>query len=226
MKTISEIVSDEVSKMPFVEEAMEDNLINLSSLARLLKPSVEKALMKPVKDGAIVMALNRYAPMNHKVIKLKSENVGQYFGDIFVRSGLMTCSYESSPSLTESQTRLLHKVEENIDAYCSFKQGMYERTLILSENLKEFVDAIFCNEKFISGKSNLCSVTVKLKESNVEVYGLYYYIFKMIAWHGINIIEVVSTANEFTIVVEDNNINTAFSVLMQIKSDALAASLN
>lgn len=223
MKTIAEVVNEEVRKMPFVEEAMADNLINLSSLARLLKPAIEKALLKEVKEGAIVMALKRYAPMSPKVIRLKSENVGQYFGDIFVRSGLMTCSYENSGSLTENQTRLLQKVEESIDSYCSFKQGMYERTLILSENLKDFVDAIFCNEKYISGKSNLCSVTVKLKESNVEVYGLYYYIFKMIAWHGINVVEVVSTANEFTIVVEEVNINSAFSVLMQIKSDALGA---
>lgn len=221
MKTIAEVVSEEITKMPFIEEAMADNLINLSSLARLIKPDIEKTLYKEVKEGAIVMALKRFTPMSPKIIKLKSENVGQYFGDIFVRSGLMTRSFENSQSLTENQTRLLLKVEESIDAYCSFKQGMFERTLILSVNLKDFADAIFCNEKYISGKDNLCSVTVKLKESNVEVYGLYYYIFKMIAWHGINVIEVVSTANEFTIVVDEKNINSAFSVLMKIKSDAL-----
>ncbi len=217
MRTIAEVVEFEVKKLPFVEEAMQDGLINLSSLARLIKPSIEEALMKEVNEGAIVMALKRYTKNMSGAVMLKAEDIGSYFGEIFVRSGLMTCSYANSPSLTENQTRLLHDVDKNVDAYCSFKQGMFEHTFILSQNLKDKVDEYFKNEQFISGMTNLCSVTVKLKSSNVEVMGLYYYLFKMIAWRGINVVEVVSTANEFTIVVDQENINESFSVLMNVK---------
>jgi hypothetical protein len=173
--------------------------------------------MKEVNEGAIVMALKRYTKNMSGAVMLKAEDIGSYFGEIFVRSGLMTCSYANSPSLTENQTRLLHDVDKNVDAYCSFKQGMFEHTFILSQNLKDKVDEYFKNEQFISGMTNLCSVTVKLKSSNVEVMGLYYYLFKMIAWRGINVVEVVSTANEFTIVVDQENINESFSVLMNVK---------
>ena len=41
----------------------------------------------------------------------------------------------------------------------------------------------------------------------------------MIAWYGITIIEVISTSNEFSIVVDSKNINDAFTVLMKIKTD-------
>lgn len=221
MRTIAEVVEHEVKKLPFVEEAMQDGLINLSSLARLIKPSIQDALMKEVNEGAIVMALKRYSKSMNGAVLLKAEDIGRYFGEIFVRSGLMTVSYANSPSLTENQTKLLAEVEKNIDAYCSFKQGMFEHTFILSQNLKKNVDELFKNERFISGTSNLCSVTVKLKSSNVEVLGLYYYLFKMIAWRGINVIEVVSTANEFTIVVNQEDINESFSVLMNIKEGGL-----
>ena len=217
MRTIAEVVESEVKKLPFVEEAMKDGLINLSSLSRLIKPSIEEALLKEVNEGAIVMALKRYTKNMTGAVMLKSADIGIYFGEIFVRSGLMTCSYANSHSLTENQRKLLKVVDKNVDAYCSFKQVMFEHTFILSQNLKSDADIFFKYEKYISGITNLCSVTVKLKYSNVEVLGLYYYLFKMIAWRGINVIEVVSTANEFTIVVKQENINDAFSVIMQIK---------
>lgn len=218
MKTIAEVVETEVSKMPFIEEAMHVDLINLSSLARQIKPQIEKELLKEVKDGAIIMALKRYTHNGTGAASLKAKDVGKYFGEIFVRSGLITNTYANSPTLVERQIDLLLTVEKSDDAYCSFKQGMFEKTLILSENMKQKADQIFSKEKFISGKSSLCSATVKLTSSNVEVYGLYYYIFKRIAWKGINVVEVVSTANEFTVIVDQNDINNTFSVLMDIKS--------
>ena len=217
MKTIAEVVETEVKKLPFVEESMQDGLINLSSLARMIKPAIEDALMKEVNEGAIVMALKRYSKNMTGAVTLRAQDIGNYFGEIFVRSGLMTCSYANSPTITSNQTKLLLEVDKNVDAYCSFKQGMFEHTFILSQNLKPQVDEIFKDEKYIPGNNNLCSVTVKLKSSNVEVLGLYYYLFKMIAWRGINVIEVVSTANEFTIVVNQEFINESFSVLMSIK---------
>ncbi len=164
------------------------------------------------------MALNRYVSNNTGAISLKPENVGRYFDEIFVRSGLITRTYANSPTLVERQIDLLLTVEKSDGAYYSFKQRMFEKTLILSSNMKEKAEKIFYREKYISSKDNLCSTTVKLTSSNVEVYGLYYYIFKRIAWKGINVIEVVSTANEFTVVVAQKDINDTFSVLMDIKS--------
>jgi hypothetical protein len=40
---------------------------------------------------------------------------------------------------------------------------------------------------------------------------------KHLAWEGINIEQVVSTANEFTAIVNSKNIDDAFKILMQLK---------
>jgi len=53
---------------------------------------------------------------------------------------------------------------------------------------------------------------------NTEQPGLYYYIFKKLAWDGINILEVVSTSNEFTILLKDEDIDKAFSVIKHLKT--------
>ena len=41
--------------------------------------------------------------------------------------------------------------------------------------------------------------------------------FKRLAWEDINIAEVISTTNEFTIVIEDRDIDRAFSVIQKMK---------
>ncbi|MGL1885651.1 MAG: hypothetical protein OCD76_03975 [Reichenbachiella sp.] len=219
MKKISDIVEEGIRKMPFVEEAMNAGLINYSSLARMLQPFVSKELMKEATEASILMALKRRSTMGMNTLNLNPKNFRAHIGDVFVRSGLSTYTYANSPTLTGNQTKLLHEVQSLPDTYCSFTQGMYERTMIVSENIKEGVERIFRNEQFVTGSQELSSATVMLKATNVRAYGLYYYIFKMIAWYGINIIEVISTSNEFSIVVESKNINEAFSVLMKIKTD-------
>ena len=76
---------------------------------------------------------------------------------------------------------------------------------------------MFSGEKLKSHTQDLASVTVKLPMVNTEIYGIYYYILKHLAWEGINIVELVSTSNEFTIVVKQDDVDKAFKILMQIK---------
>ena len=64
---------------------------------------------------------------------------------------------------------------------------------------------------------NLSSITVKLPHENVSVPGVYYYIFQSLAWEGIIIDEVISTSNEFTIIVNENQIDLALSVIKDLK---------
>ena len=68
----------------------------------------------------------------------------------------------------------------------------------------------------VSKAPNLASITVKLPEENSNCSGLYYYIFKKIAWEGINLLEVVSTTNEFTLIVSQDDIDKAFSVVKRL----------
>ena len=52
MKTIQESVESIIRKTPFIEEALNEKLINVSSLARIILPRVDKMLKKQVKVGA------------------------------------------------------------------------------------------------------------------------------------------------------------------------------
>ena len=213
MKTVSQIVGDLIIRKPFLAELLGDGLINLSSLARQLKQDVEQQYMDKVETGTIVMALKRYQNQTHLKSTIKLEKALAQIIDIIVRSKLVDYTFKNSDSLVEKHIKLLKKIANNNEVFYIFVQGVFETNLVVSESLKPEIDKLFINEKRTSFTDKLSSVTLKLPAENTEVTGFYYHILRKIAWEGINIVEVISTTNEFTIVVNDKDVDKAFSVL-------------
>ena len=65
MKTIASCVEKIILSSPFLEEGLSRQIINFSALAKDLNKPISDMLRKPVKDGAIMMALRRYQQPIH-----------------------------------------------------------------------------------------------------------------------------------------------------------------
>lgn len=217
MKTIQEAVVSIINRTPFVEEALYDKLINVSSLARIIKLDVEKLLKKEVKEGAIMMAINRLSPSS--VIKTRKNIKKIVFssGDFIMRSDLCDYTFKNTPTLVKKITTLLNDIGTDSDNFFTISQGVFETNIVVSKKLSEKMDAIFVNEEVIWAITNLASITIKLPKSNVEQSGIYYFILKQLAWANISVQEVISTTHEITIVVKETDIKQAFSILMDMK---------
>ena len=72
------------------------------------------------------------------------------------------------------------------------------------------------NEIQIGLQEDLSAITISLPKENSKVVGLYYQIFKKLAWEGVTLYEVISTTNEFTVLVEDKLVDKAFSVIKSL----------
>ena len=59
-------------------------------------------------------------------------------------------------------------------------------------------------------------VTIKLLEDGTDITGVYYYMIKRISWAGINVVEVISTTNEFTFLVYEKDVERTFSILKNL----------
>ncbi len=79
------------------------------------------------------------------------------------------------------------------------------------------VEDIFRKERCLYKFPELGSISVKLPEENVSVPGIYYFIFQRLAWEGVTLNEVISTTNEFTIVMPEEHVNVAFRVIKDLK---------
>ena len=148
---------------------------------------------------------------------IKITNMMSELGDFLVRSNLSDFTYENSESLKSSQSDFIQLMRKENDNFYTISQGLSETTFIVSSSQNETVKHFFKNEKLKTHNEKLASVTVKLPTVNTEIYGVYYYILKQLAWEGINIVQVVSTSNEFTIVVKQDEIDSAFKILMNLK---------
>jgi hypothetical protein len=89
---------------------------------------------------------------------------------------------------------------------------------VVSNILDKAVEELFKDEKCTQKAENLSSITVKLPAENVSVPGIYYFIFQRLAWEGIVLYEVISTTNEFTIIVNDDQVDNAFRTIKDLKT--------
>lgn len=216
MKTIASCVEEIIVSSPFLEEGLSRQIINFSALAKDLNKPISDMLRKPVKDGAIMMALRRYQqPLNFEnSISLKT--VFKNLGDITVRSNLSDFTFRNSQTLIHNHAQVLEKISANPQIFYAFTRGMFESNIIISTSEKESILKAFVNEKQIGLQDRLSAISIYLPKGNSEIAGLYYHIFKRLAWENITLYEVVSTTNEFTIVVEDYLVDKAFSVIKRL----------
>jgi hypothetical protein len=217
MESIGKITEDIINRSPFLRESMTEGLVNVSALARKIQPEIEEISGKDVKEGAIVMAIKRMSPGLYHKLNVKIKNVLGDLGDFLVRSNLSDYTYQNSETLGNKQSEFLRLVNSESDSFFALCRGVSETTIITGDKHRETIERIFQNEKLITSTQNLASISVKLPRINTEIYGIYYYILKQLAWEGINIIEVISTANEFTIIVAQDDVDKAFKILMQLK---------
>lgn len=218
MKTISSVVENYIKAKPFLQSALAQGIINLTSLSRNIKEDIEGELGKDVRNGAIVMALKRLSAelefrATHRILKVLKN-----IGEITVRSSLTDYTFLVSDTILNKQAKLLQEINSNKDVFYTSSRGVNETNIVISNSLNELVETLFKEEKMTQKEDNLSSISVKLPEDNVRIPGIYYFIFQRLAWEGIIINEVISTTNEFTIIVDEDQIDKAFKVMKDLKT--------
>ncbi len=215
---IAAAVRTYLHKQPFLSEALMDGIINYAGLARKMQPELREALGRDVKEGAIVMALKRIAPDYYFQVSKGIKGLLRQLGDLSVRSQIVGYTYQNSSTLLLRQKNILEQVAKTPTAFYSFNQGIYESTLVASLLLDKKISEILDSENLVQKTTDLASITMLLPRENVEISGLYYYLFKQLAWEGINVVEVISTTHEFTVVVDEDEVERSFQILHRLKT--------
>ena len=218
MKTIASAVEHYIKSKPFLQTALSEGIINLTSLARIIRKDIQaETTQREVRNGAIVMALKRLSVdmefrSTHRIVKVLKN-----IGDIIVRSNLTDYTFLTSETFMNAQAQLLNKIKNNRDIFYATTRGVNEANIIVCNSMESIVENIFKKERILHKFTDLGAISVKLPEENVSVSGIYYFIFQRLAWEGVNMNEVISTANEFTIVIPENHIDIAFKVIKDLK---------
>ena len=114
MKTIASAVEHYIKSKPFLQTALSEGIINLTSLARIIRKDIQaETTQREVRNGAIVMALKRLSVdmefrSTHRIVKVLKN-----IGDIIVRSNLTDYTFLTSATFMNAQAQLLNKIKNN-----------------------------------------------------------------------------------------------------------------
>lgn len=139
-------------------------------------------------------------------------------GDIAVKSNLTEFTFFNSPSLIDKQRALFEKISSQKGSFLTFTQSLYQTTLIANSVFEKEVKKIFKEERLLSNLTKLSAIILTLSAETVKTPGVYNFILNKLAWFGINVIEVASSFTELNLIVEDAEVDRAFSVLKNLNS--------
>lgn len=162
MKTISSAVEHYIKSKPFLQTALSQGIINLTSLARIIRKEIQDEVGKEVRNGAIVMALKRLSVdmefrSTHRIVKVLKD-----IGEITVRSNLIDYTFMVSDTLLNKQAELLKKLQNSKDVFYTSSRGVNETSIIVSNTTEMLMEEIFKYEKLNHKFTDLGSISVKL----------------------------------------------------------------
>ena len=214
MITVPEATKKIVERSRYLVEAISKGLINYSSLARYIKPEIEQMLFKDVSEASILMALKRLEKeMQPKFVPLK---IFTFAPDMIVRSNLIELSLQNSEKLADKFQKLFMAHSQHHSSFFTITDGLSETGIIFSRDLEQEIKMILQEETILFEFQNLSAITIRMPKENITTPGVYYFFLKSLAWEGINIIEIISTPLEVSLILEDKDINRAFEILKSL----------
>jgi len=204
MITVPTATKTVIQRSRYLSEALSKNLINYSSLARYIKPELENMLGKKISDASILMAIQRISK-DFKP-KYSSENIFNNPPSLTIHSGLFLLTYLGN------QINLVR----NTGDFVLMTHGINETTLVANAKLQKQINESL-NEKLIKTQiNNLAAITIELPKQAIKNPSVYYFFLKSLAWEGINVMQIFTTAEELTFIVMEKDLKTALGIIQSL----------
>ena len=228
MLSIATKVERIVMDSAFLTEGLRRGLINLSELARQLQPQLENDLWKPVGQAAVVTALRRVAerlpsgPGSASGVGSVAGSgsflvLAQKTGELTTRTGLTEYTFRDSDSIHECHRHLLAAAEPVRGGFVTVTRGVNEVMVICSRQLASQVEQAFAGERQLARLDDLNALTLHLDPAAGREPGVHHAILKQLAWDKIELVNMICTHTELTILLRQDQTGPAFSALARLR---------
>lgn len=221
MISVARAVVELVRQSPHIEYALMEGVVNVSALARVIRPEIENALFKTVTEGSIVMALKRYQ-LEAKQTRAAQSRAFTGVRDMVIRSNLAEITVRNGADHQKLMGTLLASVRPANNQLFILTQGVFETTIICSGELKDSVEQACARGHIVSLFEGLSAIILGLNDDAITASGVYYHLLRPFAMESIQIVEIASTFTELTILVQDADIDRAFSALKRSISHSIS----
>jgi aspartokinase len=207
MKTLRSILEALLLHEDRIAFCFDHGLLNLSAFAKQIEAQVQTELGQSVATNTIVAALSRL----QKSREAPSESpIELHASDLSVKTGLSSIAYEKTAKVQALLSKVVAQTQLTRSDLFALAIGLSQISLVVPQEqvaaLRKELKAI----KPLYTSDNLASVTVRFGPKYLKTPGVVHHFIKSIASRGVNIVEVVSTFTELTVIVIDADLEAAF----------------
>jgi len=189
--TTAQEVRNYLKNKPYILEALEKGIVNLSELSR----QIQKEL-KTTNTTAIKAALRRFSDELQKSKHKREEKVLQ-----LLKKSTVTVYDRKSVAITEKPAEIKEKMQVNLEGKFVY--------LLEKDNLAKLVDTLKMHE-------NCAMIVIHSPEELEATPGVVAFLTSLLAEQNINIIEFISCWTDTIIVVERQDSLRTYEILTNI----------
>jgi len=216
MTTISQVVKDILNRQIFLQEAINNEIVSFNKLAEHLKPKIESELGKPVKHAAVVMALRRHAEKTSTLMQKPKFN---YFIET-IKTDICYVSLEGTPDLLDKIQTLYSIIDFKKGGFLNIIQGNYEIAILTNKKHKEELLELLHEEKVLEIVDDLVSLSLTYSKEFLHIPGVIYDVVRLLAWENINIIDIILTSTEMSIIINKKDLMRCYEILGRFAENA------
>lgn len=206
--SINKIVKNLVTNDVFLATSLRRGYINLSAVARDLKPRIETNLGESVNEEAIISALKRNREVSRKFDSRVMDALAET--SIHIMTGVTKLVLPAMSSLNLMQTSQSNPVSP------VFVSTGSEFTTIIAEDKKlEHFEGV-TRRGVISQKAGLTLIVLKSPVSIMEAPGFLMSIYSKLAFSGINIEETTNSYTDSLILVSESESAEAYNSVLEL----------
>ena len=210
MVTVSHVVQKVIGSHIFLQEAVTRGIISYTLLAKYLQPEIEKEFGKKVKHSSVVMALRRYA---EKLEKKQKKPVFNYFAETILKTDICYIVVEESSTSLSKIQNLHYDIDFKKGGIFNIIQGNYEIGIVTNMKYLDKIQDIFSDERILNTVDDLAVISLTYTRDYTFTPGIMYNVLRFLAWENINIVTIICTPQELSLVIKREDTMKCYNTL-------------
>jgi aspartokinase len=206
---VREIINNDIS----FQDSLERGYCNISAVARIIKPQVNRLLEKNIRVESIITALKRsrkfYDIQDRPMLSILASST------ISVKTDVAKISAGKGKRTMEKVARALTRYAED---FISVSESALSVTMVIEDTSLHKLKAIFANSNILEVEAGLAAIIVNSPERIIKTPGCAIAFYNQLARRRINIEDTVSCYTDTIMLVNMLDVGKAFNALAELIS--------
>lgn len=208
MLKITNAILEIIDSNDFLSFGFSENLLNLTQVAKHIKPFIESRIKKEISLQSIIMNLSR---ISRRKLVISKKSIKFKIDKLTICSWLSCITYQNIIKVEEKIHEIYYLIKK-INWYITIAQWANEVTIIFETKfLGDIKEIIKSKEKNLVG--NISAIWISFNKIYANIPWLLKNLIQAVSMQWINITEMSSTYTEFTFYIDSKDTSLCFDTL-------------